>query len=289
VDHEEARVVANRCHRVLEPLHAFVYFAPEADQALTEVGLRPGRMGYFASRAAPMGAVSAGVVAATFYNFNPEVIARHIPRAWTLAEPSRIVEARLAAADAGLRRLLGDLVGSPLVAEAAELARTAAEGCTAEGRPLYAGHADLDWPTEPHLVYWHAAALLREYRGDGHIAALVGHGLSGLSALITHTATGKGFLVDAAKATRGWSDEQWEAGSAQLREQGLLDADGGLTPEGEVLRRSVEEQTTASAVAPYRHLGAEKAGQLYELGRRLARHALANGAFPDGVFAPPKR
>ncbi|GAB3587524.1 hypothetical protein GCM10027445_67740 [Amycolatopsis endophytica] len=289
MDHEEARALAYRCHRALEPLHSFLYFAPEAEQALTGAGLRPGRMGYFASRSAPMGPVTADVVAATFYNFNPDLIAKYIPRAWSLAGPAGIVEARVAAADAGLRRLLGDeLVTSSRLAEAAELAREATEACTAEGRPLYAGHAGLDWPSEPHLVFWHAVTLLREYRGDGHIAALVGHGLSGLAALITYTATGKGFLVAAAKATRGWSDEQWDAGCADLREQGLLDDGGALTAEGTVLRDSVEEQTNASAVAPWRHLGAEKAGRLHELGRELSRHAVANGAFPDGVFATPK-
>ncbi|MDQ0377170.1 SCO6745 family protein [Amycolatopsis thermophila] len=288
MDHEEARAVAYRCHRVLEPLHSFVYFAPEAEQALTAAGLRPGRMGYFASRSAPMGRVTADVVAATFYNFNPELVARHIPRAWTLAEPSRILEARLSAADAGLRRVLGELVTSPRLAEAAELAREACEACTVEGRPLFAGHAGLAWPSEPHLVLWHAATLLREYRGDGHIAALVGHGLGGLAALITYTATGKGFLLPVAKASRGWSDEQWDAGVADLREQGLLDEEGRLTAEGTVLRESVEEQTNASAVAPWRRLGAEKAARLHDLARELARTAVANGAFPDGVFATPR-
>lgn len=271
---------------MLEPLHSFIYFAPESEQALTEAGLRPGRMGYFASRSAPMGQVGAGVVAATFYNFNPDLVARHIPRAWTLASPSRVLEARLAAADAGLRRVLGEeLITSPRLAEAAELARSATEACTPEGRPLYAGHAGLEWPAEPHLVLWHAATLLREYRGDGHIAALVGRGLSGLAAMITYTATGKGFLEPVAKATRGWSDEQWDAGVEDLRAQGLLDPAGALTPEGRVLRESIEEQTNASAVAPWRHLGAEKAARLHELGRELARHAVAHGAFPDGVFA----
>jgi len=64
-------------------------------------------MCYFAGRAAPMGAVGAGVVAATFYNFNPDLVARFIPRAWDLAGPAAIVEARFAAVDAATVRLLG--------------------------------------------------------------------------------------------------------------------------------------------------------------------------------------
>lgn len=102
-----------------------VYFAPEAEQKLTETGLRPGRMTYFASRSAPMGEVGPGPVVATFYNFSPDLVARHIPRAWTLASAKDVIEARFAAADAALHTKLGEAVSSPEVAEAAELAREA--------------------------------------------------------------------------------------------------------------------------------------------------------------------
>jgi hypothetical protein len=286
VDSEEARTLAYRCHRILEPLHAMIYFSPEAEERYTAAGLRPGRMGYFASRAAPMGSVSAGTVAATFYNFNPELVARHIPRAWTLAAPEQVLAARFEAVDVTLRRLLGDAVSSPELAEAAALARTAADGCATSGRPLYAAHAELDWPSEPHVVLWHAISLLREHRGDGHIAALVTNDVGGLAALITHTATGAGFLPAAAKASRGWSDEQWDGAHAQLRAAGVLNDEGGLTELGKQLRERVEDQTNASAVAPWLHLGVEKASRLHELGRNLSRAAVAAGAFPPGVFTP---
>jgi GNAT superfamily N-acetyltransferase len=285
MDDDTAARTAGQCHRALEPLHVLVYFAPEAAEKLVGVGLRPGRMTYFASRAAAMGAVGPGTVAATFYNFNPEVIARHIPRAWTLATPEQVLDARLQAVDAALRRLLGDAVDSPEVAEAAGLAREASEACTPEGRPLYAGHADLDWPTEPHLVLWHAITLLREYRGDGHIAALLAHALDGLSALVTHTAAGLGFTESAAKLTRGWSDEEWAAAVERLQQQGLLDDAGKLTPECVALRESLEAATDRMAVAPWRHLGEEKSQRLRTIGKTLSRAVAAAGAFPAGTFA----
>src|SRR5436309_3987106 len=122
------RQMVARAHRAVEPLHNHLYFAPEQDEHLTAVGLRPGRMCYFASRSAPMGAVGPGVVAATFYNFNPELVARYIPRAWTLATPDQILTARFEAADGALKRLLGDAISSPALAEAAELAREATGG-----------------------------------------------------------------------------------------------------------------------------------------------------------------
>jgi hypothetical protein len=284
MDQAEAARLGFRCHRVLEPLHSMVYFAPETAERLTEAGLRPGRMCYFAGRSAPMGAVSPGVVAATFFNFNPDAVARHMAGAWTLASPERVVAARFEAAEAALRRLLGDLADSAAVAEAAELAREAAQACVPEGRPLYAGHADLDWPERPLPVLWHAVTLLREFRGDGHIAALVGNGLSGLNALVSHTATGRGFTEHAAKKLREWSDEQWACAVEELRVQGYLDDAGALTPQGEQLRARVEDQTNHSAAASWAHLGEEKAQRLHDLGRELSRAVVAADAFPKGVF-----
>ncbi|WP_410639185.1 SCO6745 family protein [Amycolatopsis sp. lyj-346] len=276
-----------RFKSAFDSLHAFVYFVPEVDAALTGAGLRPGRMPYFASRSAAMGAVGPEVVAATFYNFNPEVVARVIPRAWTLATPEQVLEARLDGTGKALTRLLGDHVKSDEVAEAAELAREAAAGCTGEGRPLYAAHAGLGWPGEPHLVLWHAITLLREYRGDGHIAALVLNGLGGLDALITHVATGRGFAADAAKLTRGWSDEQWTAAEAALTERGILGADGRLTEAGVAVRDRVEVATEAAARGPWLHLGAERSARLEELCRGLSRRIVEAGAFPEGVFRRP--
>lgn len=262
-----------------------VYFAPEAEQKLTETGLSPGRMTYFASRSAAMGEVGLGPVVATFYNFSPDLVARHIPRAWTLASAKDVIEARFAAADAVLRTKLGDAVSSPEVAEAAELAREASTYCTAEGRPLYAAHADLKWPAEPHLVLWHAITLLREHRGDGHIAALVAHGVDGLCALVTHTVTGRGFTEPAAKASRGWSDEQWSAAIERLRESGLLDEEAQLTAAGIALRERIEAATDRAAQEPWTRLGTEKAERLREIGTTLSRQAVTAGAFPASLFA----
>ena len=268
-----------------DSLHALEYFAPEVEAAYVGAGLRPGRMPYFAGRGAAMGAVGPEVIAATFYNFNPEVIARTIPRAWTLATPEQVLEARLAGVDKAFTRLLGDHVKSDEVAEAAELAREATAGCRGEGRPLYAAHAGLAWPGEPHLVLWHAVTLLREHRGDGHIAALVLEGLGGLEALVTHSATGRGFVTAAAKLTRGWSDEQWSAAESALKDRGILDAEGALTDAGLALRDRLEVATETAARAPWDHLGPEKSARLEELCRGLSARVVDAGAFPAEVFA----
>jgi hypothetical protein len=277
---------ARRLWALGEPYHAPTYFTAESRAAGEAVGLTGFWNGYFAFRAAPLGAVDAPVVTATFYNFAPSLVAHMIPRAWTLASPEQVVEARWEVARRSLTRLLGEeAIESAEFAELAGLLREACDALTPEGRPLYAGHADLPWPNDPLLDLWHAATLLREYRGDGHIAALLHADLNGLEALITHTVTGRGFTLPAAKATRGWSEEEWAAESGALVERGLLDDDGGLTAEGKDLRARVEAETDVLSADPWLLLGAERTARVIELGKGFARKLVAGGAFSAEVFA----
>lgn len=279
--------LAGRTARSLELLHSLSYFAPEVEAELTRVGLEPGRMTYFAARSAPMGAVGAGVVAATYYNFNPLLIAQAIPRAWTLADCRDIVAARYRGVDAAYRSLFGDVVSSPEMAEAAQLAAIAAQGIPGvDGRPLYAGYAELEWPDEPHLVLWHALTLLREYRGDGHVAALQTAGLSGLEALITHTAAGIGFQKKFAQSRRGWSQSEWDDAVAGLRDRELLDDRGELTEDGRELRDVVEDLTDELAAAPWTQLGEDGAARLDTLTAPWRKSLRASGLFPSSLFGP---
>jgi hypothetical protein len=247
-----------------------IYFIPEAADAYERLGIT-GRTGYFASRSAPMGAVSADVVVATFFNFNPELVHSAIPDAWRHARPEALLSARLEAVDGGMRRLLGDdVVISSEMVRAAELARVAAEeaGTHMEGRPLAAGHANLDWPEEPHLALWHAQSILREYRGDGHVALLVTHGLSGIEALLTHAAAGD-VPPHVLRATRGWADEQWNTAVDAMRSRGwLVNGDQlTLTGWGMTERQEIEEQTDTLAAAPYAVLGDDACRELRALVR----------------------
>ncbi|ACU95793.1 SCO6745 family protein [Saccharomonospora viridis] len=285
MDRAVAHELALRCHNALEPLHAFVYFSPEVEQTFVDAGLEADRMTYFAGRAAPLGPVGAGVVTATFHNFNPRLVARHIPRAWELVDPSDIVTLRFQAAESGLRRLLGEAAEAPELIELAALVREAAELCPPEGRPLFAAHADLPWPDGPVAAVWHGATLLREFRGDGHVAALVAEGVSGLEALVTHTATGKGFRADVARRLRGWSEQEWAAAEDALRDQGVLDDTGTLTDRGRARRDALEERTNDAASTPYRLLGEDKVRRIVELAKPLSRTVLKAGAIPRDLFA----
>ncbi|UQA91807.1 SCO6745 family protein [Streptomyces halobius] len=278
-------LAGRHCHNVVNPFHSTHYFAPEFAAELATVGLENRSAGYFAARSAAMGAVGPGTITATFYNFNHELIARHVPHIWSVTTPEAVLEARLRAADAALRRLLGDeAVASPEMAEAAELALRATEGCTRHARPLFAAHADLPVPDVPHLAYWHATTLLREHRGDGHLLALLDAELDGLEALVSHHATGRGMSYHGVMTTRGWSEEQWAAAQDRLRGRGLLDAEGELTETGIQLRKDLETATDRLDRAPYEHLGAEGVARLTELAAGFTTAAMDAGAFPAALF-----
>jgi hypothetical protein len=269
---------ARKTWRTLEPIHSMVYFVPEGDEEYGRLGLRLGRMGYFASRAAALGPASPELVTATFYNFHPALVRSVIPEAWELARPADVSTARLVTVDRALRRVWGELVSSPEIAAAAEMARQAATNACdhLEGRPLFAAHASIVWPTEPHLVLWHAQTLLREFRGDGHLAALVLEGLGGLDALITHAAAGD---VSAAtlRASRAWSTDEWDAGVQRLHERGIVHEDGSFTAEGRAQRDRIEEATDRAAVIAYESLGSDGCERLRSLARPFSKLVVEGG------------
>ncbi|MYS07572.1 hypothetical protein GTW71_14265 [Streptomyces sp. SID6041] len=270
-----------RCHNALNPLHSTLFFSPDLDREFGALGFTDPAAMRLAARSAALGAVGPGTVAATFFNYNHELLARHLPAVWDIASPARVLEGRLRSADATLRRLLGEeTVASAEMAEAAELALRATEACTRHARPLYSAHADLPVPEEPHLAYWHAATLLREHRGDGHLAALLSAGLDPVEALVSHTATGKGMTPRWVLGSRGWRRADWEAAVERLRGRGLLDAEGELTEAGTALRAELEEHTDRLDTAPYEHLGAAGVERLTELGRGFLATAAGAGAFP---------
>ncbi len=264
---------ARRTYRTVEPYHAFIYFEPASASEYAAIGLAE-RAGYFASRSAAMGAVGPEVVVATFYNFNPQLVYDAMAGAWEAATPEVVLAARLRVADAGLRRMLGDAVASDETARAAALARACAEAaCTRpEGRPLFAGHADLPWPTEPHLVLWHAETLLREFRGDGHVAALVLDGCSGIEALVMHAATGE-VDVRVLQSTRAWPVDRWDEAVEALAARGWITPGPplALTGEGARRRAAVEETTDRLAVYPYSAIGEDGCQELRALARPFTK------------------
>lgn len=271
-------LIARRTWRTLEPIHGAIYFAAEVRDEYRAIGLDDRMTGYFASRSAPMGAVNAEVVIATFFNFDPDLVRRSMNGVWDRVSPTEVLAARLRGADRMIRTHAGELLEQREIADAAEIAREAAiDACSRpEGRPLFAGHAALPWPDEPHLVLWHAQTLLREFRGDGHIVALTVAGLDGCEALVTHAAAGD-VSADILRATRQRTGDDWLAAEERLRERGWLDPDLELTELGRERRDWIEARTDELAAAPYDAIGIERCARLRELCRPISQ-AMA-GAF----------
>ena len=275
--------LVRRCHDVLEPIVVLGFVAKESGEYLARTGLEPGRMCSLASRAAPLGAVGAGVVTATFYSASPGLIGRYFPRAWACADPAQVVAARFAAAEVALRRVLGpEIVESAELAELAGLVRAAAEAGRPDGRPMFAAYADVEWPAEPHVALLHAVATVREHRGDGHVAALLAAELSGLAASITHACETQ--IPDLHRRNRGWTEQEWADGIADLRARGILDATGRLTPAGTAQRERIEAETDRLAAGPWAHLGADRVERLLALAAAIRAVVLASGLLPAGLF-----
>ncbi|MCG8923625.1 hypothetical protein [Lentzea sp. CC55] len=261
--------------RSLEAVHGMIYFAPEADSRYASAGLdRPG--GYFASRAAAMGAVGPEVVIATFYNFNPDLVRARVPQVWEKVTPQRVLELRWEAADEALRKVLPDDLG-----EITELARRAAERSKdmPHGRTLFAAHASLPWPDETLLQLFHAQTLLREFRGDGHLAALLRHNITGIEALVLHVATGD-YPADTLRKTRAWSQEQWNATVEDLQHRGLVGEDQLLTEKGRELRQGIEDDTDRMAAPAYDVLSDQEKQRFVELAAPLSKAVVDGGLLP---------
>ncbi len=290
---------ARRTWQTLEPVHGMIYFSPHAPPEYEALGLH-GRQQYFASRAAAMGAVGGDVVVATFFNFNPVVVRAAVPACWAVASPERIVAARMRGVDRSLRAAMSGTapgagtasgaVDRATLETAAGLARRAAERAAErpEGKPLFAGHVSLDWPDpdEPHLVLWHAQTLLREYRGDIHVALLTAEGLSGIEALVTHAASGM-VPAEVLRTTRAWSGEDWDGAIEALRARGIIDPGGeGFTPAGAEARARVETRTDELSAGPWATLGEDGCATLRRAARPLADAVLAQGWIPLRRPAP---
>lgn len=238
---------ARKLWYLLEPIHSVIYFAPECRRGLGDAGLRGFWMCYFAGRAAPLGAVPASVVAATFFNFHPAMVGRAIPDAWSFAAPDRVLSARWTAAAAVLRVLVPNIENC--AERANQILRSVIGAAPAAGRPLFAANRALDPGSDPVAQLWQFATALREHRGDGHVALLTASKIGPCEAHVL-AARFKSIPSETLRDNRGWTSGDWLEAQDRLRRRGWLDSSGQLTPEGLAYRRNLEDRTDALAAQP---------------------------------------
>lgn len=271
--------MARRFFDRIEPVHAVTYFAPEARSAFDGLGFGGFWMGYFAARSAPFGVVPAEVVTAAFYNFTPERVASALPAVWELTTPADAVRIREQSAVAALRRYG---VTDDEAHAAAELAAKAAHSAPLDGRPLFAANAALDWPEEPLAKLWHAATLLREQRGDGHVAVLAAHEVSGRECNVLHAAANR-VPREMIMRSRDYDDEQWNHYRSRLARRGLLDDGGELTDAGRDLKQRIEDATDRLALHALDALGDDEVEALFRALTPITRKVVAAGDVPTAT------
>jgi hypothetical protein len=248
----------------VETVHAVTYFAPEVEEALAATGLRGWWRGYFAARSGPLGPTGPTVVEALFHGFAPALVERCLPSAWEQVTPEDAMAARDAAVERVLRGLVEDV--PPRVVE---LARVATTGCGMAGRGLYAAHAGRPWPaSSPHLELWWACTLLREHRGDGHVAVLTAAGVDGCEANQLAVLDGA-VPAERQQAVRGWADDEWAAAGERA----------AARPPG--FRAAIDARTDELAMGPVDALGPEQFEELLTGLRPIVAAVAASGLIPS--------
>jgi len=285
---------------LIEPIHVISYFAAAPKAEFEQAGLRGFWRGYFAGRAAPIGPTGPAPVVASFFSFAPGMVARAIPGVWELITPGDALAVREAGASAALRSLLdlpdGEPVPAPVTAAADRLIDLTA-GLSCAGRTLGAANAALPVPADGLARLWHAAPVLREHRGDGHIAALGAADLDAPEALALragvdraacggHSHVSAGWGRAQMQPARGWTDAEWDAAAARLADRGLLRADGTATQAGTELHRDVEHATDVSAARPWARLSRDDADALADLLLPIASACAAVLPIPNPIGVP---
>jgi hypothetical protein len=266
---------ARRLFELTEPIPMVNFSSDEPNEAMAALGFSNYWDGYFAGRSAPLGRVPAEVVHAAFYNFTEREVSRHIPKVWETTTPEAAHAARERGCVAALRRILGDLVGTPELARAAELLARASTSAPTNGRVMYAGLRSLPMPEQPLTRLWHAANMLREHRGDGHIVALVSERIGGTEAHVLsaldlgiHPAESFGRIHHLPRARLA---EVMDG----LRVRGLVDAEGRFTAEGRATKDRIEALTDRLAEAPYEGLSTEELDELIVLLEPVSQRLVA--------------
>lgn len=262
----------------IEVIHDVVYFGDDVRERFEAIGLKGWWMAYFAHRSAALGTPDAKTVTALFHGFAPALVERALPDAWSLAGREDILATRLQMArDRITPAISPDAIDTEVAALADELAKIVA-GLDFAGRALAAAHASVPQPDDPIGGLWWAATVLREYRGDSHVALLVAAGLDGAEANVLAVADGR-TPADQQRA-RGWTDEQWAAAYQRLRDRTWVDASGTTTDVGRAARAQLEDATDRVSSASFDQEMQARALKIEPALVDLARAINAAGAVP---------
>lgn len=263
---------ARRLRDALEPIATHGWWARQPSERLAALGL-----GFFEAyvwgRAAALGTPTASVVASTFGVFEPSFIGGVYLHASAVALREEVLAARAGGASDSLAELV-------VVAEADALAAPLLEALgrlDGMGRPLFSGLRELPLPETAQGRLWRASELVREHRGDGHLAACVAFGLEAPEANVL-TELWLGYSIGEYSPTRGFGPDRIALAAASLQRRGWV-LDGALTAEGLAARIALEDATDQSQMKLIEGLG-DNIEAIITAADNVSQAVLAAKAFP---------
>lgn len=258
------RSIVRTVHMAINMTHRPVYFVPEANEEYAALGVEPGRGTYFASRTAPMGVVPDEVILATFYNFSEQAVrTAEVGKVWAGALPDALQAARFRAVRRSFERV-GCTLSVEHIAEARALIDPVVAGLSLAGKPLAAANAAVPLPDDALLALWQQVTIIREWRGDVHIALLIANDIGPCECMVLQVGTGR-FPLGITRATRMWNEEEWAQAIVGLNARGWVAADGSMTPEGTAAREHLEDETDRVCAPIWKSIGEASAKRLAEL------------------------
>jgi hypothetical protein len=268
---------ARRLRDAIEPIAMLYCWSKPSYDAYAACGLDV-LTGYVWSRACVLGEPDASVVAAAFGVFEPGLVGG----VYAAARAACGLDAIRAAREAGATAAIREALGAPEKAgEVTAILRRALQAADPTARPLFAGLAALPWPADELGQLWHACNLLRELRGDSHLAACATAALSGLEAnLLTELQVGWPPL--SYTASRGWSPEAMNRAMAALTARGLV-TDGALSPTGTQLRAGIEQVTDIQLMPVLAEIG-PVLEEIIPLLDDWSQQIIAHGWFPEDPY-----
>ncbi len=258
------RSIVRSVHTAISMAHRPVYFVPEANMEYAALGVEPGRGTYFASRTAAMGVVPDEVILATFYNFSEHAVrTAEIGKVWAGASAQSLQAARFNAVRRSFDRV-GCTPSAAEISEARALIDPVVAGLNLAGKPLAAANASITLPDDALLALWQQLTIIREWRGDVHIALLVANNIGPCECMVLQVGTGR-FPLAITQATRMWNEQEWAAAIVALGARGWVDSNGAMTEAGTAAREHLEDETDRLCEPIWKPIGEAGAKRLAEL------------------------
>ena len=200
---------------------------------------------------------------ATFYNFSPRAVTSAMPGLWETASPADLQAARFRVVGRALDRV-GVRLTEAQLNEAKGILDPVVGRLDLAGKPLGAANVAVDPPDDPRLALWQQVTVLREWRGDAHIAVLVSEEIGPCDCMVLQVGTGR-FPLGVTQATRQWNEQEWGEAIERLADRGWVDGAGAMTEVGIRERERMEADTDrlcAPIWAPVGEDGARRLGEL---------------------------